>query len=133
MKTVEPSPSYSICVPADAHEEYDGGVLSLWRDGDATALQFSSFIREAGTTQVSAAERLAERIQSTGGEWKRFDVRTQCECDIAAATTERNGFRWQHIYVVTPRVAVYATISHPSGQTAGNWASEAVRGIRFRH
>jgi hypothetical protein len=130
MKTIEPSPNYSIRVPDDTHEQYDGAVLSLWRDADPTALQLSSYFRESGL-QVSAATRLAERIEKTSGVWHRSGFSTECGCDTAAAITDSGGYQWHHIYVVTPRLAVYATISHPSGQTASSWAVEAMRGIRF--
>jgi hypothetical protein len=130
MRTVCPSKYYSIRVPADAKEDYDGTVLSIWRDGESTALQLSSYVRTEGE-QISANERLEDRARSTSGQWKRLELGIGGDCEVAAASVLNDGVEWWHCYLVTPQLAVYATLSFPEVQKPSPWALDAIHSIRF--
>ena len=83
MKEANPFPSVSILLPDDIVEDNDATVASYWKKGDTCLLQISSFLREQGP-QVSAAERLSQRIRA-GGEYEAFDLPRQIEgCESAA-------------------------------------------------
>ena len=128
MKTVRPTPHYSVRVPDDTHEQYDHEVLSLWREGDSTLLQLSSTVREWGK-QVSAQQRLADRMRI--GTWSKLNVTCDADCEIAAGSTEQDGCAWWHVYLVVSYVAVHATVSFPVSATASDWALDTIRNIRF--
>ena len=130
MKTITPSRHYSIRLPNDVTQQWDKEVLSLWRDDDRTALQLSSYLRES-EQQVSAKERLSDRMARSSTKWSPLDIGCDSACDIAAASTADGDYIWWHIYLVVPKVAVYATISFPSSTKASQWAVDAVRSIRF--
>jgi hypothetical protein len=129
MKTITPSPHYSLRLPNDIREQYDDGVLSLWRDDAPTALQISSKLRESGE-QVSAEERLADLI-AKGGSWSPLKITCDADCETAAASTTDDTFVWWHVYLVCPYLAIYATVSFPTESEVDRWAVEAIQSIRF--
>jgi hypothetical protein len=128
MKTIRPTPHYSLSIPDDIHEQYDDAVLSLWKEGDGTLLQLSSTVREGGE-QVSAQQRLTDRMRV--GSWSNVNLKCDADCEVAAGSTKQEGYVWWHIYLVVSYVAVYATISFPTSATASDWAVEAIRTIGF--
>lgn len=129
----KPTGSYEIELPDDVAESSDERVSSYWRQRTACALQLSSYVRERGD-QVSAEERLAERIRQ-GGQWRRiqFDEKAHLDRQVAAAVTrDEEDCTWTHIYLVWPDLTVYATVSRPRDEppTAEQWAIDALRSIR---
>jgi hypothetical protein len=129
-RTITPSPHYSMQIPQDAHEDYNEQALSVWRDNDPTVLQPSSTFRTS-RPQVSARQRLSDRVSSSGGEWQPLQVDVNGTCDVAAASTRDADCVWWHIYLVTPTLAVYATIAFPLNGSAADWAVEALRTVKF--
>ena len=130
MKTITPSQHYSIRLPDDVTQQWDAEVLSLWRENDPTALQLSSRARESGQ-QVSARERLSDRMASSKTKWTPLEIGCDSDCESAAASTTDGDYEWWHIYLVVPSVAVYATVSFPRSTKVSQWAVEAVHSIRF--
>ena len=53
VKTVRPSPSFTLAVPEEAREDDDQRVSSFWIDGQPLLLQLSSYLRYEGV-QVDA-------------------------------------------------------------------------------
>jgi hypothetical protein len=129
MRTITPSIHYSIRVPHDVRQQQDEEVLSLWREENSRVLQFSSRFRGSGQ-QVSAGERLADRI-AKGGSCSEVEIKCAADCDVAAAQMTDGDVVWWHIYLVTPKLAIYATISFPIDSEAFQWAVDAVGSIRF--
>ena len=62
LRTVRPSPSYTVSVPDAAREEHEGRVSSYWLHGEPVLLQLSSYLRLDGP-QVAAHERLQDRVK----------------------------------------------------------------------
>lgn len=132
MKTLRPTPSYEIVLPDDVQEDYEERVASFWKTRSPVLLQVSSYPRTEGT-QVSAAERLRQRMEQTPGEWEAFEVPQTKFSDVAgASTTDDQGDCWIHVYMTNPHLAIYATISGPSGRLKleNLWAIEALRSIQ---
>jgi hypothetical protein len=129
MRTITPSSRYSIRLPDDVRQEWDEEVLSIWRDSDSTVLQLSSYCRESGS-QITARQRLADRM-AVGGTWRDVNVPVNADCEVAGAQCEGEKFAWWHIYLVTPRLALYATISFPCRTQPSKWAVDSIREIQF--
>jgi hypothetical protein len=125
--------SYQITLPDDVFQQQDERVSSFWRPGSHSALQLSSYVREAGP-QVSAEQRLNERIakgDSKAAPLKGFQT-DWCPESAAATVIDGRGWTWTHVYLVWPDLAVYATVSRPpyEDSSADSWAIQAVKGIR---
>jgi hypothetical protein len=130
MKEENPFQSISILLPDDIVGDNDATVASYWKKGDTCLLQLSSFLREQGP-QVSAADRLAQRMRA-GGEWEAFDLPRQIEgCESAAAsTTDSQGTSWVHIYLVWRWLALHVTVSGQGIHQTCDWAWNALFSIR---
>jgi hypothetical protein len=73
MKAINPFPSFSISLPDDvAEDQQTSTVASYWIKGDSCLLQVSCFRRDS-SDQVSARQRLAEKIEMDG-DWKPFPL-----------------------------------------------------------
>jgi hypothetical protein len=129
MKAANPFPSFSILLPDDVAEDRDDTVASYWRKGDTCLLQLSSFRRDSGT-QVSAAQRLAERV-ALGGTWTPFSLGREVQgCETAAASmVDDRGTKWVHVYLVWPWLTVHVTLSRQGDLSACEWAWEALTSI----
>jgi hypothetical protein len=68
-KTVKPSSSYSLKLPEEVRESFEGTVSSFWIEGSPLLLQLSSYIRSEGK-QLEAEHRLRERIAKDPGDWR---------------------------------------------------------------
>jgi len=130
MKRTNPFPSLSLLLPDDIVEDSDTKVASYWKRDDTCLLQISSHLRVEGP-QVSAIQRLSERMRA-GGEWKTVSLGSTIEgCDIAAASTkDTEGASWVHVYLVWDWLAVYATVSHKDNALMCDWAWSALFSIR---
>jgi hypothetical protein len=131
MKAIKPFPSFSLLLPDEITEDRkDTNVASYWMAGDTCLLQFSGFMRDSGQ-QVSATERLSERIKR-GGKWKSFDLPRELDgCEAAAAlTVDDHGTTWVHAYLVWPWLAVHVTVSRQGDLSLCEWAWEALSSIR---
>ena len=131
MKSVHPFPSLSLLLPDDIAEDTDSNVASYWKRDDSTCLlQISSFLRKSGR-QISAKQRLMERMRA-GGEWQTVDLGLRIEgCDIAAASTkDGDDTSWVHVYLVWDWLAVHATVSRKGRSSTCDWAWDALFSIR---
>jgi hypothetical protein len=130
MKRANPFPSLSLLLPDDIVEDNDTKVASYWRSGDTCLLQISSYLRVEGP-QVSAAQRLSDRMR-TGGAWQKVSLaRTIEDCDIAAASTkDAEDTSWVHVYLVWDWLAVYVTVSCKGNPLMCDWAWSALFSIR---
>lgn len=134
VKTVRPSPTYSIEVPADVREDYEDGVSSFWRPGEPLLVQVSSYLRTTGE-QISASERLRDRITKSEGHFglRRDKIHIgPTVVEAAAETTDQSGVHWLHAYFVWPHLAVYATVSGPLAtvQDSNNWAVRSLKTLK---
>ena len=130
MKTIHPFPSISLSVPDEIREDTDDRVRSYWKVGESCLLQLSSYRREQGN-QLSAAARLAERIQK-GGTWTRIEIPNKPDgCDVASATTsDATGVSWTHLYLVWPEFSVYVTVSHEGTENDCKWIWDTIASIK---
>jgi hypothetical protein len=130
---IQPSPSYEITLPADVEQAYAGIVASFWRDS-SLALQLSGYRRKHGE-QVSAAQRLKDRMDECDEEWSIWSANVHPDADIDQATGEyvdENGVTWLHSYLVWPHFTIYATLAIPKGMAReqADWALKGVASIR---
>jgi hypothetical protein len=130
MKSATPFPSLSLSLPDDIREDTDSSVASYWRRNDTCLLQLSSSLRNSGP-QISAEQRLTDRMRA-GGEWRKVNLERKIQgCDVAAASTQDGeNSSWVHVYLVWDWLAVYATISHTRGPSTCDWAWDALFSIR---
>jgi hypothetical protein len=131
MKRTNPFPSLSLLLPDDIVEDNDTKVASYWKPGDDTCLlQISSFLRVEGP-QVSAAQRLTDRMRALG-EWKTVSLARTIEgCDIPAASTkDGEDTSWVHVYLVWDWLAVYATVSYKGNPSMCDWAWSVLFSMR---
>jgi hypothetical protein len=131
MKAIKPFPSFSMLLPDNVVEDHeDSTVASYWRKGDTCLLQVSSFKRDSGP-QVSAAQRISERVE-IGGTWEPFRLPQEIRgCEAAAASTvDDQGTTWVHAYFVWPWLTVHATVSRKGNLSACEWAWEALSSIQ---
>src|SRR5260221_11309896 len=86
-------------------------VESYRKQGILCLVQISSFLRKQGP-QVSATQRLSERMRA-GGQWQTISLTRTIEgCDIAAAwTRDGHDTTWNHVYLVWDWLAVHVTVS----------------------
>jgi hypothetical protein len=136
MLTLAPTASYEIDLPDDAQTEMDERVTSIWRPDSGLAVQLSSAVRYNGE-QISASERLRDRIKRSGGSWQAVVVAlpSAADADVAAAqTTDKDGYDWLHVYVTWPDLFIYVTVSGANGEGpfTGTWAISALQSIRRR-
>jgi len=99
-------------LPDDVEEDHDSAdVASYWMPGDGCLLQISCFRRDTGP-QVSASERISERMKK-GGSWKPFDLPHRIEgCDASATrTVDDSGISWVHAYLAWPWLSIHVTVS----------------------
>jgi len=132
-KRIRPSKSYEISLPRCVQEEYDGRVSSFWFAGEPLLLQLSSYIREDGP-QVTARNRLQERIAKTPGNWTYWKRPLNENPQVDQATAElldEHGVLWVHSYFVWSHLAVYATISGPPDviRNPDNWAIKGLHSL----
>jgi hypothetical protein len=116
-------------LPDDVAENHEDTIASYWRKGDTCLLQVSSFRRDSGP-QISAAQRLSERVEM-GGIWKPFNLPRKihgCEA-VAASTVDDRGTAWVHVYLVWPWLSVHVTVSRQGDLSGCEWAWEAISGI----
>jgi ABC-type arginine transport system ATPase subunit len=136
MKIVKPSSSYELVLPEGIIEQPDGRVTSFWVDGEQVLLQVSSYIREEGR-QVTALDRLNDRIKKDSGVWNIWAEKIHLDGSIDQATAEMvddSGLLWLHSYLVWPHLTVYSTISGPKEAVRhpDNWARCALKSVRLR-
>jgi hypothetical protein len=130
MKSAKPFPSFSLLLPDDIQADSDSSVASYWKQDDTCLLQLSSFVRKS-VPQISAIQRLKDRMRA-GGEWQAVRlVRTIEGCEIAAASTkDQDDTSWVHVYLVWDLLAVHATVSHKGQSSTCDWAWDALFSIR---
>lgn len=130
MKRASPFPSFSLLLPDDVSEDRDSKVASYWKPNDTCLLQMSSFLREQGP-QISAIQRLSERMR-TGGEWQPVSLTHSIKgCDIAAASTsDDEGISWVHVYLVWEWLAIYATVARKDDHCLCDWVWDSLLSIR---
>jgi hypothetical protein len=130
MKRTNPFPSLSLLLPDDIGEDNDSKVASYWKHDDTCLLQISSVLRVGGL-QVSAAQRLSDRMRA-GGEWRTVSLPSTIEgCDVAAASTkDAEGTSWVHVYLVWDWLAVYATVSRKGDPSTCDWAWNTLFSIK---
>jgi len=132
-KTVKPSSSYSLKLPEEVRESFEGTVSSFWIEGSPLLLQLSSYIRSEGS-QLEAEHRLKDRITKDPGNWRIWFNKLFLSATIEQATGERTdetGMVWLHTYLVWPHLTIYVTISGPPGvaETRENWAIRAINSL----
>jgi len=132
-KTVKPSSSYSLKLPEEVRESFEGTVSSFWIEGSPLLLQLSSYIRPEGS-QLEAERRLKDRIMKDPGIWRIWSNKLFLSATIEQATGERTdetGMVWLHTYLVWPHLTIYVTISGPPGvaETMENWAIRAINSL----
>jgi hypothetical protein len=130
MKRATPFPSLALSLPDDIEEDNDSTVASYWKQNDSCLLQISSFRRDRGP-QVSATQRLMERMQARG-DWKTITLTRAIEgCDIAAASIkDEQNTSWVHAHLVWEWLAVHATISTKDQLAVCDWAWDSLFSIR---
>jgi hypothetical protein len=133
-KTVT-SNSYQLRLPEKICEQNDGRVSSFWLDGAPLLLQLSSYIRSRGT-QLTAEDRLEERIKKHNAQWKRWKEKIHPDAGIDQATaefTDDDRLLWIHSYLIWPHLTVYSIISGPETmvRSSDNWALESLKGLRL--
>lgn len=129
---LRPTSSYEIEVPEEVSRDVDGRVCSLWMNGQSLLLQLSSYQRTTGD-QVSAAQRLQDRIDKTSSNW-RWVFETPCRdqaADQAVAERFDGEGLWLHCYLVWPHLTVYATLSGAEAevQNGSSWARVALSSV----
>jgi hypothetical protein len=133
LKAVGLSGSFSVMLPEGVCDQRDERVSSSWLEGKPLLLQLSSYIRTEGA-QLSAQERLAQRMAKHQETWRLWKARIHPDTSIDQASAEfvnGNGFLWVHSYLVWTHLAIYATISGPEPEVRmnDNWAANALRTI----
>ena len=134
-KTIKPSSSYSIVVPEDSQEEFDGAIASFWRPGEQLLLQLSSYLRHEGE-QLDAATRMRDRmskLERTFDVW-RSKIHSDASVDQSTAEfTDQNGVLWLYSYLVWPHLTIFATVSGPAPvmNDDNNWAIQSIKSIRL--
>ena len=118
--------------PDGVSQRSESRVTSFWIDGEPLLLQFSSYLRTEGS-QISAGDRLRQRIDQTPSMWKVLD---QILCrdpsvDQAAGEEQVDELVWLHAYFVWTHLTVYATLSGPPGvvHDPDSWARIALRDL----
>jgi hypothetical protein len=135
LKVVQPSPSYQLAVPEEVSEDHDGRTNSFWIPGGASLLQLSSYLRSTGE-QISAADRLQDRISKTAADWQLWSTSIYPDSSADQATAEfvdeRQG-KWVYTYIVWSHLTILAVISGPKTQVddAQNWALKALRTVKL--
>jgi hypothetical protein len=134
MMVVSPTGSYQINLPDDVLQEYDDLVASFWRPASDCALQLSS--RSQTEEQVSAEQRIRDRIELVGGRWSSLPEfeRKWAPHFAAAANLQEDGWTWMHIYLVWSDLSGHATKSKPAYEppNVDRWAIEAVYSLKRR-
>jgi hypothetical protein len=129
---LRPTRSYQIEVPDGIRRDADGRVCSLWLDEHPLLLQLSSYQR-ATDNQVSAAQRLQDRIDKTPSVWRPVLERL-CQdqsADQAVAEQFDGKSLWLHCYLVWPHLTVYATLSGPEDEVhnPSSWGRVALTSV----
>jgi hypothetical protein len=134
VKLVSPSPSYELPLPEEVISDYDEEVASYWIEGSSVLLQLSSSVRYDGP-QVAAARRLDDLFQRSPGNWSAFELNLDGFPGhfAGAEMNDDQGTKWIHIYLTTPTVAIYATVSGPPEElVSSTWAFDAIRSLRIK-
>jgi len=131
-KHVSPTGSYSLELPSEISEDYDGTVASYWKEGQPLLLQMSSYSRSTGQ-QTSARDRLMARLERErlSNVLSENIPITSCPESAAASGYDEQGCRWTYCYAVWPDLTVFASIS---GQTPelgeqSKWAFRALESM----
>jgi hypothetical protein len=129
---LRPTSSYQIQVPDEIRQDVAGRVSSLWMIGQSLLLQLSSYQRTTGD-QVSAAQRLQDRIDKTPSDWRRVFERLCRDQAADQAVAERfdGESLWLHCYLVWPHLTVYVTLSGAvkEVQNPSSWARAALSSL----
>jgi hypothetical protein len=129
MMRIAPTSSYHLPLPEEVLSDEDSHISSFWIGGQPLLLQVSSHLRSEGE-QVTAKQRLNDRMVKYAGSWNPLSVHVNREApdQAAAETIDSNNVAWLHAYLVWPHLAIYATISGPSGQvnSESSWARLAL-------
>jgi hypothetical protein len=132
-KTVNPTGSYTINLPANVCEDKDDRVMSYWLQGHDVLLQLSSYARVEGE-QVSADDRLKARLSKENLSDVRFEDISIHSCPDCAAISgvDDKGCRWFFCYAVWPDLTILATISGPANELSehGKWTFDGLKSIR---
>jgi hypothetical protein len=133
-KRIRPSRSYEVTLPQEIQEKHDSSVSSYWINQEPLLLQFSSYFREHGP-QITAEERLRERVAKTSRKWTVWNRPLSQDPQVDQAVAEfidECGLLWIHAYLVWPHLTVYATISGPPKIVGSpdNWALSSLKTLR---
>ena len=131
-KTVSPTGSYKITLPAGVAEDDDERVSSFWLTESDVLLQISSYRRTAGE-----ATRAGERAKARAAREKLSDIEAvaleipSCNDVAAFRGVDSDGVMWYYIYAVWDDLTILATISGPKDKIAveASWAFDAVRSL----
>jgi hypothetical protein len=131
-KTVSPTGSYIMTLPANVCEDKDDRVTSYWLPGHEVLLQTSSYARTEGK-QTPASERLKARFAKES----LFDVKNEaisipsCPDCAAMSGADDKGYRWLFCYAVWQDLAVLTTISGSLDELEkhGAWAFDGLKSI----
>lgn len=133
LKTVSPTGSYKIDIPAESVENIEERVYSYWNPNENVLLQISSYLRTAGQ-QVSARERLNDRLAIGALANITHEKIGPKDCpDVAAASgVDEEGISWFYCYAVWEDLTVFVTISGSIEELkiSGGWAFNALRSLR---
>jgi hypothetical protein len=135
MKRVHPSPSFEILLPNEIARQSDERVSSFWLKGEPLLLQLSSYKKREGDP-ISAGQRLQERIDRSGGQWKVWNgsrIEVPGSDQAIGETLDDGGFLWVHAYFVWPHLTIYATISGPEDvvRNPQSWAMTALANLKL--
>jgi hypothetical protein len=131
-KSVNPTGSYTIMLPADVCEDKDDRVMSYWLQGNEVLLQLSSYARIEGK-QVSANDRLKVRLAKENLSDMKIENISIPSCPDCAAMSgvDDKGYRWLFCYTVWPDLTILTTISGRPDELAkhGAWAFVGLKSI----
>jgi hypothetical protein len=135
MLKIVRSSSYQLELPEQICEQIDEQVSSFWLEGNPLLLQVSSYLRNKGK-QVSAQERLTDRIKKHKYKWTKWKTKIYAGTDVDQATAQfidEDGLLWLHSYLVWSHLAIYSTISGPQELVTNskNWAVESLKSIKL--
>ena len=119
-------------LPDNVIEDVDATVTNYWKEGEDSALQLSSIYR-SGSGQISASQRLAERLQRSKIESSReFQLETVAPDQAAITYEHRNGYIWLYAYLVWPDLSIFATVFIPigTGNIRDSWQYQSIKTIR---
>jgi hypothetical protein len=132
VKSVNPTGSYVISLPAGVCEDKDNRVASYWLPGKEVLLQVSSYVRTEGK-QVAAKERLKNRMAEESLAAVKLENMPVPSCPDCAAMSgiDEQGGRWYFCYAVWPDLTILLTISGSPDELLkhGAWAFDGLKSI----